>query len=286
MQSQLCEKKCDCQAHYNDEDYLSGLMKMECHQQQEPRHPNVLGALRLCYYLLVLSLLGYSLWRIHEIEVALGASERYTNITRLLERDNLAREHPRRARSVEHPSATNALGGQEDKEGPRDRSKLPLHDKNNKPKNKEDFVQLVNALFDRIQLMHNDTDKSHFDGNVKALFQAWLPVFDTLLPREDDNRAKRSLASTEEDKKTGRLGRRILASSSSESSESSSNEDKPRRRGYGAEHEYSRIQIRLNSPAQRSWDSSSSSSSESEEESNERKKSKYFYVMSDNRVSG
>lgn len=125
-----------------------------------------LRLIRALLTFLILSLLGYSLWRIQVIESALEASDRFANITRLLNHQPLS--HRRTERSVSY------------------KSQLDLNsvDSFKKPTNKNEFDLLVNELYDKIQSMHNDTDRANFDRNIKAVFNAWFPVFDALLRHE------------------------------------------------------------------------------------------------------
>jgi len=192
----------------------------------------------------VLVVLGYSLWRIHKIEVAIKASDRYLNLTQLIETNNL--NHRRQARSVDLETfrVPNNIDIDE-KELPRGmltvltakNENIPQHMK--KPKNKDEFLQLMNTLFDKIQMMHNDTERSHFDNNMKAVFQAWFPVFDSLLPRDlmgndgANGRVPRSADKTSEEsseeKKTRNTRSAKVSSEDSKTSGESSEEKKQRK---------------------------------------------------------
>lgn len=146
-------------------------------------------AMRLIFYVVVLVLLSYSLWRIHAIESNLMARDRLSEMMQSIAKEtNNNLDHHRVVRNVQAFSQVDLNSfGLGDKELPRGGMLTAKHEnlpERKKPMNKEDFKSLVNSLFDKIQLMHDDTERSHFDNNMKAVFQAWFPVFDALLPRE------------------------------------------------------------------------------------------------------
>jgi hypothetical protein len=147
----------------------------------------IFRAIRFIAYVVVLILLGYVLWRIQIIDSNIAASDRFFNYSRKLESGNIF--HHRLARSIKksNPVEHNSFGL-----GEKELSRgTMLISKNETPQttkkthtHKENFDELVTGLFNKIWKMHNDTDRSHFDNNMKAVFQAWFPVFDALLPQE------------------------------------------------------------------------------------------------------
>lgn len=147
-----------------DDDQRASLIKMEIPYYPEDRSASLRVA-RFVIFATILGLLGYSLWRIQVIESALEASDRFANITRLINTSSRRRTE----RSVDYNMDKNSLDG---------------FDKPKRPRNKDEFDRLVNDLYDKIQAMHNETDRSNFDRNIKAVFAAWFPVFDALLRHE------------------------------------------------------------------------------------------------------
>ena len=193
----------------------------------------VFRGLRSTIYFMVIILLGYALWRISVIESTMAAQERLKNITELVRRENI--HHHRSTRSLKQ-SDFNSF---ESMEKGLPRGSL-LTSKNEKPvppadkiETKDDFERMVNRLFFQIQKMHNDTDRSHFDNNIKAVFQAWFPVFDALLPNDitddQDKRSKREVDNGFMSEFSDVLKIKRFAREIQKSSEESSEEKKPRR---------------------------------------------------------
>lgn len=207
-------------------DHREALIKMELPEYDVSyggTYYTICRAIRFIGYVVVLVLLSYSLWRIHVIESALVATDRFANVSKIIALGNSNALHRRVARSIKSANGLVEQNGFEfEKELARggmltSKNETPLPPKK-KLKSKEDFNELVNSLFDAIQRMHNDSDRAHFDRNMKSIFQAWFPVFDALLPSdltENNAEATRNTRSTDK-------------SSEESSEEKKDKQDKPR----------------------------------------------------------
>ncbi|XP_011504977.1 PREDICTED: uncharacterized protein LOC105367851 [Ceratosolen solmsi marchali] len=190
--SQLYEKKCDCRQYDQSADNRSAPIKMDvaaCKDNQLNSTSHIIfRALRFIGYVIVLILSSYLLWRILITEFNIQTIDIFFNYTKKFESSNyynrrVARSIKASANPAEHNSFD--YGGKELARG----AMLTSKNENpqlwkKKPAPKDNFDELMKGLFDKIWEMHNDTDRSHFDNNMKAVFQAWFPVFDALLPHE------------------------------------------------------------------------------------------------------
>ncbi|OXU26369.1 hypothetical protein TSAR_011950 [Trichomalopsis sarcophagae] len=225
-------------------DHRAALIKMELPEYEESyggTSYTICRAIRFVGYVVVLVLLSYSLWRIHVIESTLVDSDRFANVSKIIALGNSNILHRRVARSIK---GTNNLidpnAFEFEKEMARggmltSKNETPLPPKK-KLRSKEDFNSLVNELFDAIQRMHNDTERSHFDRNMKAVFQAWFPVFDALLPTDltenntEETRNTRSVGKSSEESSGENKNKLRIARDVDKSSDESSEEKKDKQR--------------------------------------------------------
>ncbi|XP_058800975.1 uncharacterized protein LOC131669826 [Phymastichus coffea] len=190
----MINEKCNCN-NYERGDHSSPLIKLDLPEYEDYRYRGtshtVRRALRIVSYVAVLILLSYALWRIRAIESKIEASDRLLNITRKLQTSDAI--HNRNTRSIQEQMLMNSFGDEKSTLG---KDVKPWK----KPTNKGEFDELVNNLFGKIKAMHDDPDRGHFDRNMKAVFQAWFPVFDALLPKElkEDNETRQTREAREE----------------------------------------------------------------------------------------
>ena len=164
------------------------------------------------------------------------ANDRFNNISRIINMENSGQR--RVSRSVKEGNAFDpnsfTIGEKELSRGAMLTAKnenVPL--KKKRPQNKEEFENLVNSLFDKIHTMHNDSDRGHFDRNMREVFQAWFPVFDALLPHElvgDQEIIRKERAADKTSEESSEEKKQRVARAADKTSEESSEEKKKKQR--------------------------------------------------------
>ncbi|XP_014238955.1 uncharacterized protein LOC106660496 [Trichogramma pretiosum] len=177
------EKNCECKNNY-DSTSIELLNYESGYYPSSSCRSRLSTGFRCVFNALVILGLAYALWRVHAIDETLGAHEKLDSVTQLI------RHEHGRARFARSLKAGDSNGFEaSDKQLPR--GSLPSSKNEPAPVAtqkpalaKDTFEDMVNALFYQIRKMHNDTERSNFDNNMKAVFQAWFPVFEALLPSE------------------------------------------------------------------------------------------------------
>ncbi|KAJ8684061.1 hypothetical protein QAD02_019853 [Eretmocerus hayati] len=198
---------------------------------------------RLVGCIVVVVLLGFSLWRNQVNEVGLRSQgEKIINISneiRALKSSNQTNHRARRAVDISDlNSFTDSTSGAKDSFS----DELIAATTTEKAKshiqrpNKENYDKLIDKLFDKMYVLRRDSDKKHLRKNIRAVFEAWSEVFDAAVPYEmvdEDVRQRRSILrepsseeSSEEKKKQIRQRRSVIEDPSSEESSEEKKPDK------------------------------------------------------------